>query len=145
MAVWVGVDPGEKRIGLARGDALGFLSTPRGVVPKKEDLLRWIQEMDEEYEVSGVIIGCPRNMDGSFGPMALRSLKLVRWLRDQISAPVFLWDERLTTSQAQGYGGHAAIDEKAAAILLQSYLDAGTPPAEDPPGLLEAENEQDSA
>ena len=79
-------------------------------------------------------------MDGSFGPMALRSLELTRWLRQGVEVPVRLWDERLTTQQAQSVGKEATIDEKAAAILLQSYLDAGTPDADDPPGLLDADS-----
>ena len=140
MSVWVGIDPGEKRIGMARGDAMGVLATPRGVSANKAELLKWLREVDDDFGLAGVLVGCPRNMDGSFGPMALRSLGLVRWLREEIEVPVRLWDERWTTRQAQGVGRESYIDEKAAAILLQSYLDAGTPEIEDPPGLLEAES-----
>ena len=80
----------------------------------------------------------PRNMDGSFGPMAIRSLQLVRWLRERIDFPVQLWDERLTSAQAKALGGSQELDARAAAILLQSFLDAGAPDSPDPPGLLEA-------
>ncbi len=139
MTVWVGIDPGEKRIGLARADAMGVLATPRGIAANREELQSWLEQVDEDYSLAGVIVGCPRNMDGSFGPMALRSLDLVRWLREKNEVPVRLWDERLTTRQAQAVGGVAEIDEKAAAILLQSYLDAGTPDSADPEGLLDAE------
>lgn len=140
MSVWVGIDPGEKRIGMARADALGVLATPRGVSASKEELLLWLNQVNDDFGLAGVLVGCPRNMDGSFGPMALRSLELTRWLREGLSVPVRLWDERLTTKQAQGVGQDSTLDEKAAAILLQSYLDAGTPEIGDPPGLLEAES-----
>ncbi|MGE4614596.1 MAG: Holliday junction resolvase RuvX [Planctomycetota bacterium] len=138
MSVWIGVDPGEKRNGLARADGLGVLATPRGVVGNRDDLVSWILETDSEHGVAGVVIGMPRNMDGSFGPMAIRSLQLVRWLRERIDFPVQLWDERLTSAQAKALGGSKELDARAAAILLQSFLDAGTPDSPDPPGLLEA-------
>ena len=104
MSVWVGIDPGEKRIGMARADALGVLATPRGVSASKEELLLWLNQVNDDFGLAGVLVGCPRNMDGSFGPMALRSLELTRWLREGLSVPVRLWDERLTTKQAQGVG-----------------------------------------
>jgi len=138
VSVWIGVDPGEKRNGLARADGLGVLATPRGVVGNRDDLVSWILETDSEHGVAGVVIGMPRNMDGSFGPMAIRSLQLVRWLRERIDFPVQLWDERLTSAQAKALGGSKELDARAAAILLQSFLDAGTPDSPDPPGLLEA-------
>ena len=145
MSVWIGVDPGEKRIGIARGDAMSVLATPREVVSSREELVSWIKAADEEFEVQGVLIGMPRNMDGTFGPMAVRSYQLVLWLRQQVEFPVQLWDERLTSSQAQQMGGAAGIDEKAAAILLQSSLDAGTPQVADPEGLIEAAERSNSA
>ena len=138
MSVWIGVDPGEKRNSLARADGMGVLATPRGVVGNRDDLVSWILETDSEHGVAGVVIGMPRNMDGSFGPMAIRSLQLVRWLRERIDFPVQLWDERLTSAQAKALGGSKELDPRAAAILLQSFLDAGTPDSPDPPGLLEA-------
>ena len=138
VGVWAGVDPGEKRIGCARGDGLGVLATPRGVLSTREELVVWLLKTDEDHQLAGVVVGMPRNMDGSFGPMAIRSLELVRWLRDQVDFPVLLWDERLTSVHAQGLAGNRGLDEKAAAILLQSFLDAGTPDQPDPPGLIEA-------
>ena len=143
MSVWVGVDPGEKRIGCARGDSLGVLATPRAVVGSKEELLAWFLQVDQEFDLAGVVVGMPRNMDGSFGPMAIRSLVLVRWIREQVDFPVILWDERLTSVQAGRLGGESGLDEKAAAILLQCYLDAGTPDHPDPPGLIEAADRAD--
>ena len=138
MSVWVGIDPGEKRIGCARGVALGVLATPRGVLGSREELVSWLLKTDEEYQLLGVVVGMPRNMDGSFGPMAIRSLELVRWLREQVQFPIFLWDERLTSVHAERMSGKLGLDQKAAAILLQSYLDAGTPDQPDPHGLIEA-------
>ena len=138
MSVWVGIDPGEKRIGCARGDSMGVLATPRGVLGSRDELVHWLSETDGEFQIAGVVVGMPRNMDGSFGPMAIRSLVLVRWLREQVDFPVYLWDERLTSVHAEGVAKNRGLDEKAAAILLQSFLDAGTPEAPDPPGLIQA-------
>jgi len=138
LSVWVGIDPGEKRIGCSRGDALGVLATPRGIVGSRDELVQWLREVDAEYQLAGVVVGMPRNMDGSFGPMAIRSLVLVRWLREQLDFTIYLWDERLTSVHAEGVATDRGLDEKAAAILLQSFLDAGTPQAPDPPGLIEA-------
>jgi putative Holliday junction resolvase len=115
------------------------------VVRNKEELLAWLRQVDQDYQLAGVVVGMPRNMDGSFGPMAIRSLVLVRWIREQIDFPVILWDERLTTVHAGRLGGAAGLDEKAAAILLQCYLDAGTPDHPDPPGLIEASDEANKA
>ncbi|HIA28146.1 MAG TPA: Holliday junction resolvase RuvX [Planctomycetes bacterium] len=132
MSCWVGIDPGERRIGLARSDTLGMLATPRGVVGNQDLLLSWLQEIDDEHQLKGIIVGLPRNMRGSYGPMARRSMQLADWLRERVGVPVYLWDERLTTRQARATGSKGGIDERAAAIILQSYLDAGTPTVEDP-------------
>lgn len=137
MTCWVGIDPGERRIGLSRSDRLGLLATPRGVVGDRKALLDWLENTDSQHSIDGIIVGLPRNMTGTYGPMAKRSIELARWLREHLSVPVFLWDERLTTRQAQNLGGQGGIDERAAAVLLQSYLDAGTPSVADPAGFEE--------
>ncbi len=132
---WVGVDPGEKRTGLARMDGLEMVAHPQGIVDSEDALVSQLEEWLSEERLSGVVIGLPRNMDGSLGPLAKRSLELVKRLRERVAVPFYLWDERLTTQQLvkqglKGRGQH--VDDKAAAILLQSYVDAGKPKTEDP-------------
>jgi len=79
-------------------------------------------------------VGMPRNMDGSYGPAALKVQAFVAALKDAVTIPIKLWDERLTSTQAQRFliqGGvrrdqrKEKVDKTAAAILLQSYLDSG--------------------
>ncbi len=77
-----------------------------------------------------VVVGLPLNMDGSEGPAARGARRVAEALRARVKPPVVLWDERLTTTQAQrarvarGTKGRAGIDAEAATILLQSYVDA---------------------
>ncbi len=134
MNRWIGVDPGEKRIGVARSDAMAMIAQPDSIVGSLPELVVLLSKF--EGEIRGVIVGLPRNMNGSYGPLAQRSKAFVDALRPQVEVPVYLWDERLTTQQARRLpGAGQRVDDKAAAILLQSYLDAGTPEVPDPPEL----------
>ncbi|MEE8141850.1 MAG: Holliday junction resolvase RuvX [Planctomycetota bacterium] len=139
MKIWAGVDPGEKRIGVARSDPLGITGQPVAILSSPEELVKLLQEWQEGHELAGVVVGLPRNMDGSYGPMAQRSAKLVNYLREEISVGVWLWDERLTTRHLIGLRGgkrhHERVDDQVAALLLQSFLDAGAPQRPDPPEL----------
>ena len=142
--IWVGVDPGEKRIGVARCDALGLSARPVAIVASVTELAREILQWHELDPIRGVVVGLPRNMDGSYGPMARRSVEFAQALREKIPLSVVLWDERLTSQQVlrqRADGGQKrpkrgeAIDDQAAAVILQSYLEAGTPPVADPAEL----------
>lgn len=146
MKRWVGVDPGEKRLGVARSDALGMVAHPRAILGSYEELRDWLRAELGEHEIAGAIIGLPRNMDGSYGPLAQRSKVLIDRLRADVpELDFFLWDERLTSRQAGQMTAHSRapgrgrtrIDDKAAAILLQSYLEAGCPQPADPAELAE--------
>jgi putative Holliday junction resolvase len=97
------------------------------------DFLTRLTEILREKEVELVIIGLPRNMDGSYGPAALKVQEFVAVLKDAITIPIKTLDERLTTVQAQKYliQGNVRrekrkekVDKTAAALLLQSYLDS---------------------
>ena len=135
---WVGIDPGEKRIGVARSNALG-LAHPHGIVSSPEELVKLLREWPEG-PLSGVVVGLPRNMDGTIGPIARRSLELVVRLRRELPLAVQLWDERLTSAQIErspAGRGSGPIDDRAAALILQSFLDAGAPVRPDPPELEE--------
>lgn len=127
------VDVGEKRIGIALSDALGWLATPLTVIVSKkpEDGLVAIEELIRTHCVGQVIVGYPRSLNGTAGPQAKRVDKFVSQLRARVQVPVVLWDERLSTAQAERLVHETGrsiqrdrIDALAAAVILQSYLDA---------------------
>lgn len=131
------MDPGERRIGVAKSDGLGFLASPLTICDSLADLVTLLEPYLQANEVHGVVVGMPYNMSGTIGPIGERSLRFVAQLRAQVDVPIYLWDERLTSQQAAETGAgkrRGAIDHKAAAILLQAYLDAGTPVVDDPDG-----------
>ena len=129
------LDPGTKRIGVAVSDELKMLAQPLEFIPAEpfDAFLMRLKEIIREKEVEIIIVGMPRNMDGSYGPAALKAQEFVAALNAAITVPIKTWDERLTTAQAQRFliqGGvrrakrKEKVDKTAAAILLQSYLDS---------------------
>jgi putative pre-16S rRNA nuclease len=131
---WLGIDLGEARIGLAISDQLGALAHPLRTLTNSPRVLDEICAVVTGEGVGGVVLGLPKNMDGSLGPAAAKAQAFADQLRAKLPAlQVVLWDERLTTMEAQR-ALHAAgrntkrsrkvIDQVAAQILLQNYLDA---------------------
>lgn len=129
------LDPGTVRIGLALSDEWHLIASPLEYVPAAPfaKLLERLRQLIREKEVGLILVGLPRNMDGSYGPAALRVQEFVAALRAALTVPIQTWDERLTSAQAQRLlvqGGvrrrdrKQQVDKMAAAILLQSYLDA---------------------
>ena len=129
------LDHGTKRIGVAVSDELKMIATPLEFIPAEPfaDFLARLREIIRKKEVEMILIGMPRNMDGSYGPAALKVQEFVAVLNDTIAIPLKTWDERLTSAQAQRFliqGGvrrekrKEKVDKMAAAILLQSYLDS---------------------
>jgi len=130
---YVGLDPGERRIGIAASDALGLLARPVGIAESEEDLDAVLRDLAAEGEIAGIVVGLPRNMDGSLGPKAREAEAFAGRLRARTGLSVVLWDERLSTVEAgrrlaeQGIRGRRRaerIDAQAARVILQSYLDA---------------------
>ena len=131
------LDHGTKRIGIALSDELKMIAQPLEFV-LAEPFLGFIERLKEiirEKEVELILIGMPRNMDGSYGPAALKVQEFIAVLKDKVAIPIQTWDERLTSAQAQRFliqGGvrrqdrKEKVDKTAAAILLQSYLDSLT-------------------
>lgn len=128
------LDPGSKRIGIAVSDELKMIAQPLEFVPAEPflDFLARLKEIIREKEVELLLVGMPRNMDGSYGPAALKVQEFVAVLKEKVAVPIQTWDERLTSAQAQRFlieGGvrraqrKEKVDKTAAAILLQSYLD----------------------
>lgn len=133
----LGIDTGEARIGLAVSDELGMLAHPLETVDARKGAMQRIAEVCGAKKISTIIVGHPRNMDGTYGPAADRAKKFADDLRARLHCEVKLWDERLTTMAAQKAlhaGGlntkqsRAVIDQVAAVMILQSYLDSQAPP-----------------
>ena len=128
------LDHGTKRIGVAVSDKLKMIAQPLEYIPAVSfaKFLSRLKEIIREKEVELIILGMPRNMDGSYGPAALKVQEFAAVLKDAITIPIQTLDERLTTVQAQRFliqvGARRdkrkeKVDKTAAAILLQSYLD----------------------
>lgn len=126
------LDLGARRIGVSLHDdddvparPAGTIEVTPGAAPIEAMAALIARESPDE-----VIIGLPLNMDGSAGPAAKGAQRIAKALEKKVTARVVLWDERLTTTQAQrariarGTKGRAGIDAEAATILLQSYVDA---------------------
>jgi putative Holliday junction resolvase len=129
------LDHGTKRIGFAVSDELKMIAMPLEYIPAEPfaDFLARFKEIIREKEVELILVGMPRNMDGSYGPATMKVEAFVAALKGALTVPVQTWDERLTTAQAQRSliqvgmrraKRKAKVDKTAAAILLQSYLDS---------------------
>lgn len=130
------LDHGTKRVGVAVSDEMYIIAQPLEYIPPEPfaAFLARLKQIITEKEISQILVGLPRNMDGSYGPAALKVQAFVAALQDTVVVPIKLWDERLTSTQAQRFliqGGvrrnqrKEKVDKTAAAILLQSYLDSG--------------------
>ena len=132
--VFLGLDAGEKRIGVARSDELNLMAHPVGFIKRASDeqVVREISKLASEFQVEKIVVGLPKTMKGEVGKTAQEVLAFVESLRGKVSLPIVTWDERLTTVQAE----RAMIeqdmsrakrkvkrDAMAAEIMLQSYLD----------------------
>ena len=130
----LGIDHGDARIGIAISDDLQMLAHPYETIAQRDgNPLDRIVQIVIERGVERIIIGLPRNMNGSYGPAAEKVKAFADQLQARISIPIESWDERLTTvmaSRSLHEAGHntrkqkAVIDQVAAQVLLQSWLDA---------------------
>ena len=129
------LDHGTKRVGIAVSDELKMIAQPLEYIPAEPfvDFLKRFRELLAEKEVELVLVGMPRNMDGSYGPAALKVQEFAAALKSAVTVPIQTWDERLTSAQANRFliQGNVRrekrkekVDKMAAAILLQSYLDS---------------------
>ena len=131
----LGIDHGDKRMGVAGSDALGMMAHPLEMILANpfEDFLKRLEEILAEREVKQIVVGMPRNMDGSFGPQAVKVQEFVELLKKSVAVPVRTWDERLTSVAAErslreaginARNAKAKVDASAAAVMLQGYLDS---------------------
>jgi putative pre-16S rRNA nuclease len=128
----LGLDVGTVRIGAAISDELQFLAHPLETIPANEHAPSRVAEIVREKKIDHVVTGVPRRMNGQLGTAASDVLQFVEKLRAILPCPVVTWDERLTTVAAQRALRDAGkktrdtrgyIDQVAAQIILQSYLD----------------------
>jgi putative holliday junction resolvase len=131
----LGLDHGTVRIGVALSDELGIIAQPLEYVPAEplESALGRIRQLVVDQQVGLIVVGMPRNMDGSYGPAAQKVGEFMKVLAGLGLVPVKAVDERLTSVQANRLMVAAGVrrekrrqkvDQMAAAILLQSYLDS---------------------
>ncbi len=130
----LGIDPGKKRVGLAISDEDKLVSTPLKTIIKKNNsnLAKEIKEIIEENNIKGIVVGNPINMDGSKGPSAQSANDFAEYLSNNISIPVTMWDERLSSEAAFNLSSNLDIntskkveklDQNAASFILQGAID----------------------
>jgi putative Holliday junction resolvase len=131
----ISVDPGEARVGVAVSDESRFLATPADTLTGLSDagVAAALAELARERGADTVIVGHPIRMDGTTGPRAARARELAVAIEDAVPARVVLWDERLSSAEAERMlvergektrGRKGRVDQLAAAIILQGYLDS---------------------
>ena len=131
------LDHGTRRIGVAVSDEMKIIASPLEYIPAEpmDKVVERLQQLIREKDVELILVGMPRNMDGTYGPAAEKVKEFIAALQPHITTPVKTWDERLTSAQANRVllEGNVRrdqrkqnVDKMAAAILLQSYLDSQT-------------------
>jgi putative Holliday junction resolvase len=133
----MGLDLGEKRIGIAFSDPMGWTAQGHSILQRKglKKDLSYLQELCQEFQVEKIVLGLPLNMNGTMGPKALETQEFARALQEVLKIPVDFWDERLSSKSAERVLLEAdlsrkrrkeLIDKIAAVHILQAYLDGGS-------------------
>ena len=134
----MGLDYGSKTVGVAISDALCITAQGIETIQRKEEnklrkTLARIEELAKEYQVDRIVLGFPKNMNNTIGERAEKSLELKEMLERRTGLPVIMWDERLTTVEAERTliesnvrreNRKKYIDQIAAVFILQGYLDS---------------------
>ena len=126
----LGIDPGERRIGLAVSDPFGIMAQGLDTFDKKHDgdFVEHVKQLAEQMEVGEIVVGNPLRGSGEAGESSRRATELARALQQKVGIKVTLWDERYSSQEAHrvlkgSRAGKAAVDKVAAMLILQSYLD----------------------
>ena len=138
MSRFLGIDYGTVRIGLALSDPTGTLASPLPFLENQspQQVTNALSELIQTHQIEGLIIGLPRNMDGTYGPSAQKVRDFIAQIQKSIPLPITPIDERLTTAQASkqlsGIGLNQKqlrkkVDSSSACLILQQYLDRNTP------------------
>ena len=130
----LGIDPGKKRVGIAISDENKLVSTPLKTILKKNNtnVINDILEIINENNIRGVVVGNPINMDGTIGPSSQSAKDFAKNLSNNITIPIVMWDERLSSQAAFNLSGDLDIntsrkveklDQNAASFILQGAID----------------------
>jgi putative Holliday junction resolvase len=129
----LGIDHGTVRIGVAMSDETEFLASPLTTVQSGKAAVDELVSIVTEHEVRTIVVGLPRNMNGTYGPATEKVRAFIVKLSKRTDVPIVEWDERLSTVSAHndlreaGLDGRqrkGVVDKVAARIILQNYLDA---------------------
>lgn len=132
----IGIDFGEKRIGVAAGDDRTRLAVPVATVESRGDPVAEIEAIATEHGAEALVIGLPLSLSGAEGPQAARVREVAEALSERLTIPVHTHDERLTTTQAErlprggtrkSRSGATSRDAVAASIMLQAFMDSRRP------------------
>ncbi|MFN8523096.1 MAG: Holliday junction resolvase RuvX [Chloroflexota bacterium] len=129
------MDPGERRVGVALSDPTRLLSSPLKIITvrSRAQAVAEVAALVAPHAVAEIVVGHPRNTSGEIGPQARRAEALAHELGRLVDVPVRLWDERYSTIEATALvgsrrggrrGDRQRLDDVAAAVMLQTYLDA---------------------
>lgn len=132
------LDVGDKTIGVAVSDELGWTAQPVGTIRRKnlEADLAELEKIVRDREPARFVIGLPINMDDTEGPRAAKTRRFAEVVRERFGLPIVLWDERLSTWEAERAlieqdvnrkKRKEIIDTAAAMVILRAWLDAGSP------------------
>ncbi|MGM0501739.1 MAG: Holliday junction resolvase RuvX [Bacillota bacterium] len=131
----MGLDVGDKKTGVALSDPLELTAQGKTVIEFEDpaEQLEYLSSLVHKYNVDQIVVGLPKNMNGTLGPRAEKTLTLVEQLEQEVDIPVITWDERLSTIAAERTLIEAdmsrakrkdLIDKMAAVVILQNYLDS---------------------
>ncbi|MDR1650307.1 MAG: Holliday junction resolvase RuvX [Synergistaceae bacterium] len=141
----IALDIGTVRIGVAVSDQSGIFAQGVAVLRTDENWLDRLSGIISEYDAGPILAGIPRRTDGSEGPEAVRTKRVIAVISERFPEhEIITWDERFTTvianqvligADVSRAGRKSVVDKVAAAVLLQSYLDSKRPPAPAAPDI----------
>lgn len=132
----LGIDYGDRNVGLALSDALGVTAQPLmtyRLTDRKTEDRAFFEALIKKHEIGRIVLGFPLRMDGSHGTRVEKTRGFASWLTSFAGVPLDYWDERLTTHQALGLireqkvrqkSKKAVLNQISAALILQGYLDS---------------------
>ena len=129
------LDVGTVRIGVAKSDGLGIMAQPLITLQAQpeEEMFSAILRLVQEHDIQEIVVGYPKHLNGTIGPSAKLAEAFVEKLKTHATCPVTLWDERMTSAASQRLlidrgmrreKRKAVVDQLAAVLILQNYLDA---------------------
>ncbi|OFI05422.1 putative holliday junction resolvase [Clostridium acetireducens DSM 10703] len=131
----LGLDIGDKTIGIAISDPLGYIAQGITTIRRTSDTkdIEELKSICNEYKVENIVAGLPKNMNGTLGPQSEKVISFCDLIKENINLPIIMWDERLTTVAANKAMLEAdlsrakrkkLVDKVAATYILQGYLDS---------------------